>query len=273
MTCVCCLGELAPLPYPDAFLGQPLLQCKKCSHIQLSASPSVETIRRYYEGAYAENRNAFVGPEYFEVMRKRARAQRQLIERFVSLSGARISDVGCGFGSFLLEVKDRASHSFGLDYDDSCIAHCRSEGLDVRKIESESQIDFEKTPVDVVIMSHVVEHLNEISETLVRIRRGAKYVFIEVPGYRADLPAQFADQEGHINFFNPESLNLLVRRLGFRILYLREAGPNLTRYWSNHPGWRMYRKIMRKVTHDWFLNKYEKEDEGGIWIRAILQSP
>ncbi len=272
MTCICCSGELTPLPYHDAFLGKPLLQCKGCAHIQLSESPSGEIIRQYYAGAYAENRNAFVGPAYFEVMRKRAIAQRNVIERFVPLKGKRVCDVGCGFGSFLEEVKPAASEAFGLEYDDTSIAHCLKLGLDVRRIESETEIDFTNEPVDIITLSHVVEHLNELERTMARIRKSASYVFIEVPGYRADLSAQFADQEGHINFFNVASLRRLAERLGFNILYLHEAGPSLDVYWSEGQWQGFYKRIVRRITHDWFFDQYEKERVGGIWIRAVLKS-
>ncbi len=272
MKCICCSGELTPLPYHDGFLGNPLQQCRACSHIQLVEAPSREIIRRYYAGAYAKNRNAFVGPAYFEVMRKRAIAQRKLIERFVPLKNKRVCDVGCGFGLFLEEIQSVATMAFGLEYDDSSIVHCRKLGLDVRKIEDETEIDFSNEPVDVIILSHVVEHLNELQETMVRIRKSASYIFIEVPGYRVDLSRQFADQEGHINFFNEMSLRRLAERLGFEILYLHEAGPSLDLYWGE--GWwhRFYSRVMRRVTRDWFFNKYESEQVGGIWIRAVLKS-
>lgn len=272
MTCICCSGELAPLPYHDAFLGKPLQQCLVCAHIQLTESPSQEVIQHYYAGAYAKNRNAFVGPAYFEVMRKRAVAQRKLIERFVPLRDKRVCDVGCGFGSFLEEIRTVASKAFGLDYDDSSIDHCHKLGLDVRKIGSETEIDFTAEPVDVITLSHVVEHLNELPETMVRIGKSASYVFIEVPGYRADLSTQFADQEGHINFFNVVSLRRLAERLGFNILYLQEAGPSLDLYWSEGQWQRFYKRLVRRLTHDWFFGQYEKERVGGIWIRAVLKS-
>lgn len=272
MKCVCCSAELTPLPYKDGFLGNPLLQCKACAHIQLKEAPSPAIIRQYYSGVYARNRNAFVGPAYFEVMRKRAIAQRKIIERFVPLKSKRVCDVGCGFGSFLEEVQLVTSRAFGLDYDDSSIDHCRKKGLDVRRIESESEIDFLNGPVDLIAMSHVVEHLNELPETMTRIGKSASYVFIEVPGYRADLSGQFADQEGHINFFNELSLRRLVERFGFQVLYLKEAGPSLDLFWGEDRWHRFYRRVIRKVTRDWFFGQYEKERVGGIWIRAVLKS-
>jgi SAM-dependent methyltransferase len=272
MRCICCSAELAPLPYQDGFLGNSLLQCKACAHIQLMEAPSREVIRQYYAGAYAKNRNAFVGPAYFEVMRKRAIAQRKLIERFVPLKNKCVCDVGCGFGSFLEEIQTVTTRAFGVDYDDSSIRHCRERGLDVRKIENESEIDFSNKPIDVITLSHVVEHLNELPETMTRIGKSASYIFIEVPGYRADLSGQFADQEGHISFFNEVSLRRLVERLGFQILYLKEAGPSLDLYWGE--GWwrRLYKRVIRRVSRDWFFDQYEKERVGGIWIRAVLKS-
>lgn len=269
--CNCCRGELAEMFYRDAFLNKRLVQCRTCGHIQVSETPSKEVIAAYYAGAYGVNRNKFVGEAYLSVMKKRAQAQLQLLKRFISLNGAIVCDIGCGFGAFLAEIHKFTGKSYGLEFDQAALAHCAARGLTVHRITDETEVDFPER-VDLAVLSHVVEHLREMENTLLRIKASARYLYIEVPCYRADLSVQFKDQEGHINFFTTQSLTALLQRLGFRILYLRGAGPSLTTFWSEARMHRLIRKVRRKITGDWFFDDYSRENDKGIWIRSIVEA-
>ncbi|MEQ9423200.1 MAG: class I SAM-dependent methyltransferase [Cyclobacteriaceae bacterium] len=203
-------------------------------------------------------------------MNKRANAQLSLIRDYIDIEGSTIVDLGCGFGNFLSAIKGYCNKSYGLEYDDLAIKHCKQQELDVRKIHDESEIA-NIDPCKLVVLSHVLEHLRSIDTTLESLKSSSEYVFIEIPSYNRSIAEQYVDQEGHLNFFTKKSASMLFDKLGFEIIHLDSYGPNIKLFWKENWFFNIIKRQFRSASKDFFMNKYHSKSNNGIWIRSILK--
>jgi SAM-dependent methyltransferase len=244
--------------------------CISCGHIQLTRLPSQKEIEHYYVG-YSDKRATFVGPSYFEIMKKRAQAQFSFILKHAEITDLMpVLDVGCGYGKFLELIKRKRFKGRGLEFDDLAITHAKNMGLEVSKISSESEIKSYLPKDGFVFLSHVLEHLLDLDVLLKEIAENSKLCFIEVPTYSPYLDTQFVDQEGHINFFNKMSLQKLLST-HFEIIKIQSCGPSLEEFYSNSFYHNIKNKIHRRLSRDFFMNKSETENKNGMWVRAIVK--
>ncbi|MGA2244469.1 MAG: class I SAM-dependent methyltransferase [Verrucomicrobiota bacterium] len=74
--------------------------------------------------------------------------------------GARLLDIGCGNGKFLLQLRSLGWDVHGVEPDPESAAHGRAAGLDVRNGLLQEQA-WPEGYFDAVTMNHVVEHLHD----------------------------------------------------------------------------------------------------------------
>ena len=126
----------------------------------------------------------------------RKRIRRIYLKRAASqLSGATL-DFGCGVGELLACLPPGSK---GLEYNKATVAVCREKGLDVAFYDGTVD-DWSLSPVastdglSSMVISHVLEHLDEPMEILRKLLRaasaiGIQHVLVIVPGkagYRSD---------------------------------------------------------------------------------------
>jgi hypothetical protein len=273
MKCFCCGNDTSDFGINDQFLNNPLQICKACKHIQLKTLPSPTDLFNYYNSEYSSKRAAYIGEPYYKIMKKRALSQYLFFMRN-NLPITKGFDIGCGFG-FLMDVFiENGIDVKGVEFDKYAASFCNAKNLVVDLIQDEKQIKNIIEPVQIITMSHVLEHLTNFDETIEIIRKNSDFVFIEVPAYNYKLKEQFYDQEGHIQFFNKESfLCFLINRFiggGGHIIYYDEYGQNLNFFYKNNLN--KLRSILYKFEKDYFFNKYKKKTKNGIWLRALVQT-
>ena len=272
MRCSCCQSAVVPTGYRDQFLGNPLVSCATCGHIQVSEVPTPQAIKEYYERQYSQTRSRTVGKPYFAVMARRARAQCDFIEAAgVALRGARVCDIGCGYGALIEELRRRGADAKGVEYDPACVDYCRGRGLSVERITSEEDVAA-LGPLDVITLSHTLEHVRDVEGFLSRVRERARFVFFEVPHYSLQVTEEFRDQEGHLHFFNPSSLERLLRRCGLEPLRVEACGPTLQFFWSERQPLPLARRVLRTLQRDWFFKQYSVSRPDGMWIRTVART-
>jgi hypothetical protein len=269
VSCACCDGPVSETRYRDQFSGAALVSCRRCGHVQASVLPSADAIACYYAGKYSEQRARVVDPAYAAVMQRRAEAQCRFLERAgLTLCGLKVCDIGCGYGALIQALRERGADAGGLEYDPACVAHCRGMGLAVRQISSEEEVGT-LAGLDLVTLSHTLEHVRRVDTFLGRLRGRTRDVFIEVPNYSLRLREQFRDQEGHVHFFNRRSVQHLLERLGLRPLALGACGPELWLFWSDWGA--PARRLVRRWGRDSFFGAYAAERPRGMWTRALAR--
>lgn len=137
----------------------------------------------------------------------------------------KILEVGAGDGSILkyLDEFRFAPEIHALEISKSGVTQ-----IEKRKIASLKSVQifdgyhipFEDNEFDLVILSHVLEHVEFERMLLREIRRVSKQVVIEVPidyRYGVDKRMKHFLAYGHINMYTPSSLRFLLQTEGFTI--------------------------------------------------------
>jgi ubiquinone/menaquinone biosynthesis C-methylase UbiE len=149
---------------------------------------------------------------YFEKLIHRSRFQLWMRSFFFSplrpyLKG-NVLDVGCGIGEIANYVEAQENY-FGLDINPYCVEYLQDKGL-WAKAGSVYQIPLDTASMDVIILSHVLEHLEEPDRALTEISRVLKpsgTFIVIVPmhhGYTTD--------ETHRIFYRPRQLADLAQK-------------------------------------------------------------
>jgi SAM-dependent methyltransferase len=134
-------------------------------------------------------------------------------------------EIGCGEGSLLQRVADLgfASELCALDISDASIAATRGRGIPglvAAEVYDGGAVPYADRSVDLVVLSHVIEHVEHPRQLLYEAARVGRHVFVEVPledTWR--MPRDFAlDSTGHINFFHAASIRRLLQSCEFEVL-------------------------------------------------------
>ncbi|MGY3055046.1 ubiquinone/menaquinone biosynthesis C-methylase UbiE [Pedobacter sp. UYEF25] len=83
------------------------------------------------------------------------------------------------------------------------------------------KLPFEDNSFDLIILAHVLEHVEHERLLLRELKRVAKYIVVEVPkDYRFGVDNRMKHflNYGHINMYTPTSLRFLLKSEGFEIL-------------------------------------------------------
>lgn len=142
-------------------------------------------------------------------------------------------EVGSGEGSLLARIAELgfARELHAADVSARSIAAVASRdipGLVRASVYDGGVLPYEDQSVDLVVLSHVVEHLEHPRILLYEAARVGRHVFVEVPledHWR--MPRDFAlDATGHINFYDARSIRRLVQSAGLEVLGERVATPS-----------------------------------------------
>lgn len=138
----------------------------------------------------------------------------------------KVLEVGAGDGSILhfLNEWNFAPELYALEIAQSGVELIKERKLS-RLVLAQSfdgyKIPFEDNAFDLVILAHVLEHVEHERILLRELKRVAKYIVVEVPkDYRFGVDKRmkhFLDY-GHINMYTPTSLRFLLQSEGLEIL-------------------------------------------------------
>jgi ubiquinone/menaquinone biosynthesis C-methylase UbiE len=148
-----------------------------------------------------------------------------IIEITSSNTFKKVLEVGAGDGSILklLSENNFAEELYAVEISESGIAQIKNKNI--AHLQSVQLFDGYKLPFgdksfDLIILSHVLEHVEHERLLLREIHRVAKYLVIEVPkDYRFGAEQKLAHflAYGHINLYTPTSLKFLLMTENFKI--------------------------------------------------------
>lgn len=161
-----------------------------------------------------------------------------------SLAGGTVLEIGSGDGAVLSQLADLG---FGESYCSLEISTSAVEAISRRRIPGLIEcglydgyrIPYDRS-FDLVILSHVVEHLEHPRALLCEAARVGKNVFIEVPlEDNLRLSEDYVpDPVGHINVYSRRSIRHLIQTSGFEVLEQIVTNPSkeVHRYRSGAKG-------------------------------------
>lgn len=151
-----------------------------------------------------------------------------------------IIELGCGIGAVITECKRRrlAKNYIGVDYAPEAIDYLKKHSVDIEFIQGDiTDNDFRISDTcEVVLISHVLEHLEEPAKFLMAMKNSLKfsYAIIEVPiedliagKIKSVLKDRTSNKAGHVQFFTFRSFEHLLNSNGYRIIDRRSYVPIL----------------------------------------------
>ena len=234
--CACC-GSLAFKPALECE-GFGYVRCKKCSLVQMNPQPLKEEVIERYSSAFGKDYLSYEieNEEAFLKLQQRSledahffRLEKPLVLRAAEKPS--ILDIGCATGALLSFLEQRGWRVTGVEISPAAEYARNVKKLDVRSVPLEEN-KFPDNSFDVVLASHLIEHLNDpfsfLKETY-RILRENGTVFITTPnisGFQARLyggrwrSAIF----DHLYLFSKRTLKRLLENTGFTTERIRTWG-------------------------------------------------
>jgi SAM-dependent methyltransferase len=201
------------------------LKCQECGLVFLSPRPEEKEIPQFYEqDYYGEGLQKFhswlEAPRLFFAWNRMRR-----VKKFFPRPGKAL-DIGCGQGTFLQLLKEQGWECHGTELTTDSASRASRMGIPV----SVGEIDEDRFPAhsfDLITLWHVLEHLPEplkTLKTLTRLLKKGGILAISTPNIDS-LQAEIGggqwfhlDPPRHLYLFSPQTLELMMRPLGFGLL-------------------------------------------------------
>lgn len=203
-----------------------IIDCTICGHAHVFPMYSGAELEEYYANVFAESTPSH---SWFEKVQNVLRWK----------SGGEILDLGCWEGAQLEHFVKAGWKCTGLELNKKAAAMSRAKGIDVLEIPiSEFFQRCKGQTWDVINVAYVLEHIPQPLEFLDRIREHLKpsgILVLEVPNEFNPFQLAYLKKEGvdpywiflpeHVNYFNKESLERVVRTSGWTILHGESCFP------------------------------------------------
>ncbi|MFH1641373.1 MAG: class I SAM-dependent methyltransferase [Nanoarchaeota archaeon] len=175
--------------------------CKICGLVQTNPRMSKEAYNNFYNNEYKILFDKIHGSDelYYRIIKKRARCIYSYIQDYLKteIKNKFVVEIGTGVGGILSYFKEKGNEVYGVDLTQRCVHFCKKKGLNVELGSTEKLGKLKKSP-DILIYSHILEHIPEPLEELRKIKNLAKdgcLIFIAVPGIK--------------NLYNTHEMNFL----------------------------------------------------------------
>ena len=211
--------------------------CQRCATLFVNPRPTVKELKDFY----ADSPSAlfwidkFFGPVAEMRREKMFRPRAEYVNTmFPEKANGFIVDVGSGFGIFLEELSSLwpTTRFMAVEPSPRQAEICRGKGLDVQCCTIEELEGFDGQ-VDLLTAFELIEHLFSPEDFLRRVRELLKptghLLMTTLNGQGFDIQLLWERSKSinpphHLNFFNPQSVVLLLKHCGFEIVEVSTPG-------------------------------------------------
>ncbi len=201
-----------------------LVRCEQCGFVFLSPRPNEQEILDFYEEEdyqpHQKNAKSITEKIYQKVRTWNNRYKRTLIEKHIPRGS--ILDYGCGTGEFVLEMQNAGWKTYGFEPAEKAAQVARQYGIEMLNFLKQL-----KTPVEVITLWHVLEHIHQPTILLNALKNCLSptgFLIIAVPN-RLSLDARIFrnnwvayDAPRHLYHFRPHDMQSLLHSVGFNII-------------------------------------------------------
>ena len=215
-------------------------ECKSCKSFYVSPRPDKESFDEYY--TTSESTKYWANTFYHAT--KDARIEKiwkpkvlQIIDKIDKIyqDVECIVEIGGGYGLFMEEfLKKKNLNHYVIEPSPDLAQECRKKNLNViRKfLEDIVPLDIDSNK-KLFVSFELFEHLFDpklFLDTLFNVMdSGEIFIFTTLNGMGVDLQSLMEDSKSvsppfHVNFFNPKSINSLLKRSGFELIEVSTPG-------------------------------------------------
>lgn len=200
-----------------------MAQCEVCGNIFTIPKPTEQELSDIYTNNYMYSVHFAILPE------KRARARemaRMVVKERDDKTGNKVLEIGSMYGYLLEELKKKEFDICGVELDKKAVEHCKENGIETFQMSVEQFVKESKKKFDVIIMSHVLEHVLEPKEVLLQLNEILNdngQLIIAVPNSSSINRKVFGRYWGwwqvpvHVDHFNLGGLSKLLQVTNFKI--------------------------------------------------------
>lgn len=200
--------------------------CNECGFVYADVTATQKDYNRFYRDfSVYEAPDIVSGGGETKWDRERLWQTAKCISGMFPDKSVSILDVGCATGGLLTALKEIGYLNIcGVDPSSVCVDFVRRRGIKayVGNISLPETLQASSKGFDLVICSHILEHIYDLDRALENISsylRDGGIVYVEVPDAARYIdfylsPFHFSDVE-HINHFDEYSLSNLMRQKGF----------------------------------------------------------
>lgn len=247
MKCLICEHKyLRKIDINPSFPKSEVYRCQKCQVAMTHPLPTSQELLKFYEsGYYLKTITKSEIEKRLSISQLRASAQCEFISPFLPKNGnlGQALDIGCSDGSLLLLLEKYGFDVWGYEPD---IKMAELANQRISKTQTKIKHDMfpgdqlEKDKYDLIVSSHLFEHIADPISHLQQLGISLKkdgILFMEVPNeYKRvkDFLAPGAKFLGHLYYYSPRSIEILLKNNGFEILSIATCGKNVNQIKKLH---------------------------------------
>jgi len=212
-------------------------QCMDTKIIFANPRPKPEILEKFYADAKSSRYwlNKFFLPKLKARRNKIIKPRVNFFSsNFKIYKKKNILDIGAGSGTFLLELRKKwpKANLFALEPSKLMAKKCRDNNIKVFENTIE-KMNTAKSQFDAITCFELFEHLYDPKHFLKKIykllNKDGIFYFTTLNGMGFDIQmlGKYSNSiypPYHINFFNPKSIELLLKKIGFKILFVDTPG-------------------------------------------------
>jgi len=222
--------------------GFSFVKCKNCGLVQRNPQPDKNEILARYSSTYGndylsyelKNETAFLTLQQLALKDAGFSKLEKTLFATVEKSRAEspsILDIGCATGALIASLRDKGWRVTGVEISPSAVYAKNERKLDVRNVPLE-EINFPENSFDVILASHLIEHLNEpktFLEETYRILKNNGSLFITTPDISGFQSRLFGSRWrsaifDHLYLFSMRTLSKMLKTIGYKVVSCHSWG-------------------------------------------------
>jgi len=239
-TCPICKGWQKCTAWPNVFLENSLLRCKKCGLIFVHPQPSPNDIKKIYNSQYFQNQDSnSLGyenyikdrPNIVKTFEKRLKNIKKLLN---FQPGVKVLDIGCAAGFFLEAAKSKGFDAYGVEISEYA-SRIAKNNLSPEKIFNGTlaQVKLPDNSFGLITMWDCIEHIADPEGELSKIYDllcGDGLLVLTTPNTSSLAHKIFKQKwmgykdKEHLYYFSDKNLSLLLKIAGFKVIKKERVG-------------------------------------------------